>query len=400
MLKHSLVLLLAATLGSASAAGESPWDLALLFEPTAWAPSDAVPKSGVQGLLYESLPYKGKRVQVFAYYATPEGPVPEGGWPGVVLVHGGGGTAFDAWVKRWNGRGYAAISMDLEGHLPRTQPNADNPRDRVATEHPGPSRHGVYLDFDKPLDEQWYTHAVAQVILAHSLLRSMPEVNPERTGITGISWGGMLTSTVMGLDSRFKFAVPVYGCGFLADSQGHMGKAIKDGQHKQVVNRYFDASAYLAGAAMPSLWINGTNDKHFDMPATQASVRAADGPATLRFTLEMPHGHKAGWAPEEIYAFADSVVKDGEPLARVGAIQRAGDRVSVAVDSPRGIKAVRLMVTRDDTRWPIRKWHAMPAESRGSEVSADLPADATAAYFAVTDTRGLMVSSGLFEPTQ
>ena len=32
-----------------------------------------------------------------------------------VLVHGGGGTAFDAWVRLWNDRGYAAIAMDLAG---------------------------------------------------------------------------------------------------------------------------------------------------------------------------------------------------------------------------------------------------------------------------------------------
>ena len=29
--------------------------------------------------------------------------------PGMVLVHGGGGTAFASWVKRWNDRGYAAM---------------------------------------------------------------------------------------------------------------------------------------------------------------------------------------------------------------------------------------------------------------------------------------------------
>ena len=36
-----------------------------------------------------------------------------------------------------------------------------------------------------------------------------------RVGMTGISWGGYLTSLVCGLDSRLKFAIPVYGCGHL-----------------------------------------------------------------------------------------------------------------------------------------------------------------------------------------
>ena len=37
----------------------------------------------------------------------------------MVLVHGGGGTAFDAWVRAWVKAGYAAIAMDTCGALPR-----------------------------------------------------------------------------------------------------------------------------------------------------------------------------------------------------------------------------------------------------------------------------------------
>ena len=47
------------------------------------------------------------------------------------------------------------------------------------------------------------------VILAHSLLRSWPRVDPERIGLTGISWGGYLTCIATGVDNRFKFAIPV-----------------------------------------------------------------------------------------------------------------------------------------------------------------------------------------------
>jgi len=66
-----------------------------------------------------------------------------------------------------------------------------------------------------PLTEIWSTHAVVNVIMAHSLIRSFKEVDPDRTAVTGISWGGYLTCIVAGLDDRFKAAVPVCGCGFL-----------------------------------------------------------------------------------------------------------------------------------------------------------------------------------------
>ena len=37
----------------------------------------------------------------------------------MVLVHGGGGTAFAEWVKAWTSRGYAAIAMDTCGQIPK-----------------------------------------------------------------------------------------------------------------------------------------------------------------------------------------------------------------------------------------------------------------------------------------
>lgn len=77
-----------------------PWNLQKLFETPTFRKSDKASKSGMTGLLYNSIPYKGKRVQVFAYYSTPKGDIPKGGWPAVVCVHGGGGTAFDTWVKK------------------------------------------------------------------------------------------------------------------------------------------------------------------------------------------------------------------------------------------------------------------------------------------------------------
>ena len=42
--------------------------------------------------------------------------------PGVVLVHGGGGTAFSEWVTEWTNRGYAAISIAVEGQTDSTTP--------------------------------------------------------------------------------------------------------------------------------------------------------------------------------------------------------------------------------------------------------------------------------------
>jgi hypothetical protein len=165
-----LVLLAITTTGIALGGNKvGPFDLDALYQTPKWEETDLAKKGDMTGILYSSIPCQGKPVQVFAYYSTPKGNAPEGGWPAVVCAHGGGGTAFDRWVRMWNKHGYAAISMDLEGHLPI---NADKGKGRKPTPNPGPSRVGVFHDYAKPLDQQWYYHAVSQVILANSLLRS------------------------------------------------------------------------------------------------------------------------------------------------------------------------------------------------------------------------------------
>jgi cephalosporin-C deacetylase-like acetyl esterase len=72
-------------------------------------------------------------------------------------------------------------------------------------------------------DDDWPYHAVANTIRAHSLLRSFPDVDPGRTAITGISWGGYTTCLVASLDDHFRAAVPVYGCGHLRENSCSLG---------------------------------------------------------------------------------------------------------------------------------------------------------------------------------
>ena len=389
----SLFAVLVATTTAASLAhAESvgPWDLAVLNEAPASREAPEAKQAGVQAILYEGLPLNGKKVEVFAYYGVPKGKAPAGGWPAVVCIHGGGGTAFHQWVQVWNRRGYAAISMDLEGHYPIKKPGAEKAHDRKGTPNPGPSRVGVFHDYAKPVERQWYYHAVAQVMLAHSLIRSFPEVNAEKTGVTGISWGGNLTSTTMGVDTRFKFAVPVYGCGFLVGSAGHQGRAISAKAHQDFVRENYDGSAYFDRVDYPTLWVNGTNDFHFAMPATQSSADATDG--QILFIHEMPHGHGPGWAPKEIYAFADSVVNGGPALPRLDDAVIVDGKITASWVASAPATDAKLYFTRDAAAWPERKWESQAAVVDGDRVIATLPDGVAAAYLAAR-AGGLMGTS-------
>ena len=190
----------------------TPWDLVALSRPPDYEWSDR--QDPVWSLYYKGLPYQNHPTLVYACYASPATlgaeSIEEKKYPAVVLVHGGGGTAFKEWAELWAKRGYAAIAMDLAGCGPE--------RKRLAKGGPDQSDKEKFGAIDQPLEDQWTYHAVANVILAHSLIRSFEEVDADRTAVTGISWGGYLTCIVAGLDNRFKAAVPVYGCGFLHEN--------------------------------------------------------------------------------------------------------------------------------------------------------------------------------------
>ena len=74
------------------------WDLSHLSIPPREFPAPGFEEKGVRGLFYEGLPWKGNPTRVFAWYGAPEHK-PGEKVPVMILVHGGGGTAFDDWVR-------------------------------------------------------------------------------------------------------------------------------------------------------------------------------------------------------------------------------------------------------------------------------------------------------------
>jgi dipeptidyl aminopeptidase/acylaminoacyl peptidase len=225
-------------------------------------------QDNINGLFFEGVPYKGKQTQVFCWYGVPKSLKAGEKAPAVVLVHGGGGTAFPQWVKQWTDRGYIAISIALEGQIPGKRIKDENGE----LEHPtfelsGPKRQGFFLDVvTEKLEDQWFFHAVADVLMAKSLLKTFPQVEENNIGITGISWGGILTNVITGIDDSFAFAVPVYGCGFLQETPHYskmLARLSKEQQDFYLKN--WEPSLYIPLQKQPTLFVNGTNDFHFTM---------------------------------------------------------------------------------------------------------------------------------------
>lgn len=384
------------------AATPDHYDLSRLLKPLTTKPPQVYPapaldKENLRAIFFDGLPYQGKPTHVFAYLGIPTGANARHKVPAMVLVHGGGGTAFPEWVRIWNERGYAAIAMDLEGHAP------------ITNEWAGPARVGVFHDANLPLTNQWMYHAVADILLAHSLLAAQPGVDAKKIGVTGISWGGVLSSLVAGVDARFKFAAPVYGCGFLYDSAGFFGKSLRQSAGEEFAQRtMWDPARYFTAARMPILWVNGDKDAHFSVDITSRSHEAMKRNSSLSIHPAMPHSHPPGWqlkSVPEIYAFADYILKDGESLPRITR-QRVGTNILVKYTSPRPItNAVvwyadgPIVYQQPESMKPAFTWQRLEAalNPKTRTATAALPAAAKAYYVNITDERGLVASSQLVD---
>ncbi|HVR76512.1 MAG TPA: acetylxylan esterase [Planctomycetota bacterium] len=360
-----------------------PWDLEALRRPPAaeWGPENGP----LREVRYEGEPFGGKPTRVFAWYARPSGPGP---FPAMLLVHGGGGRAFAEWASLWASRGYAALAMDLAGSGPdgKRQPDGG----------PGQDDASKFRDFGAgEVREMWTYHAVAAVLRGHSLLAAQPAVDAARIGITGISWGGYLTCIVTGIDDRLKVSVPVYGCGFIHENSSWLDRfRSMSGESRARWVESFEPSRYLGAVRCPILFVNGTNDFAYPLDSYQRSYRLVPGEADRSIQVRLPHGHPEGWAPVEIGLFADTALRGGAPLPRIGEASVAGGRASAAVTAATRIEKAELHFTTDTGPWKDRLWISEPAKAGKDDVAADLPPRRPLVFFlTVTDERGATASS-------
>jgi dienelactone hydrolase len=372
---------------------ENLWDISALSEPPEVLPAPEIRSDDdrIRGLFFAGSPYRGRPTRVFAWLGVPK--LAEGAKaPGIVLLHGGGGTAYEYWVKLWVDRGYAAIAIDHFGAIPGEDRKGPHPRLPAGGPDGGSA---VFSQLGEPLRDQWPFHAASAAILAHSLLLAQPGVDPERTGVTGISWGGYLTCLVAGLDLRLKFAVPVYGCGHYEDTLFAERLRVLPSAQSALWYAQWDARNYIPGIRARVLWLNGTNDKFFWPPAWQKShLLTEQSLSTVSLRVGMKHSHPPAGDPPEVKAFADHVVLGGESLPKVVASQRAGNSVTVTYRSPLPLSKAELIYTSDtQSPWEKREWHSVPAEIADDQILTTVPLGARFYYVMLWNDRGLSVST-------
>ncbi|MGV2338237.1 MAG UNVERIFIED_CONTAM: hypothetical protein LVR18_30615 [Planctomycetaceae bacterium] len=196
------------------------------------------------------------------------------------------------------------------------------------------------------------------------------------------------------LDDRLKVAVPVYGCGFLADNsvwtQPRFAPMTPELRQRWV--SHFDPSSYLTQVRCPILFLNGTNDFAYPLDSYRKSYRLVQPSLrTVAVIPRLPHGHI--WTFPEVDLFIDSQLNGGTPLATIGPLQQARTELKAAVQSTTEIREVQLHYTTADGIWQNREWKSLPATLSNGIISATIPENARAYYLAAKDARGVTVSS-------
>ncbi|NUQ00031.1 MAG: acetylxylan esterase, partial [Armatimonadetes bacterium] len=145
----------------------------------------------------------GREVIIYGIVARPASPGPH---PGVLVCHGGGGYADQVkpQVIGWAKKGYVAVCQDQPGICNAQLGSSSGPC----------FERGPFTVVDHPADAALFDGVVA-ALNGLALLRSQPDVDRQRIGVTGGSWGGYMTTMVTGLaGERVKAAFSVFGCGF------------------------------------------------------------------------------------------------------------------------------------------------------------------------------------------
>ena len=244
--------------------------------------------------------------RVFAYIGTTNNAQSAG----LICVHGGGGHAYAEYVNEALINGYAAIAIDTEGHHNTTggaMSAYNSGENSYIPDTLGHTAKDGFKNVESALSEQWLYYAVMDTALANSVLRALPSVDENAVGITGISWGGLITTTALCYDHRYAFAVPVYISFHMTESYGtSLGGIVEEG----FASRMWQDASLLAKCPVPTMIISSESDMFASVDTI--SKTAKDMPnARIIIKPDLNHGQSQGATLPEIYRFGHSVLGTG-----------------------------------------------------------------------------------------
>jgi len=343
--------------------------------------------------------------EIFAVIARPS---TAGKYPGMLVLHGGGGSAEIDKAIAWAGRGYVAVAPDLPG-IAEPKKLAETKGKWSAMKY-GEGRWQATPDGSASV----IFDAVLSAMKSLYLLRAQPEVDTARIGVVGISWGGYMTTMVAGLaGDQLRAAFAVYGCGFYElTSQQNSTMAKMSAEERERWLHDLDAGRRAPGIKAAFFTAGATNDFFYWPHAVQATLDAIPGEKNHLFApnanhkAPLPGGTvspaKGTWLSMELPYFEYHLKGLGDPLPLV-TVQPVTDRqlARVRITSPRPLTKVEIYWAKANADVIKREWLALPADKTAENIyEARLPAEAADWFAVASDDRPVTVSSDLTQVPQ
>lgn len=383
--------------------------------------------------------------EIYAAIASPKAP---GKHPGILVLHGGGGSAETGKAMSWAQRGFVAVAPDLPG-IAEPKKLTDT-KGRFSSLKYGEGRWVANPD----AGESVIFDAVLSAMKSLYLLRSQPDVDTSRIGVVGVSWGGYMTTMVCGLaGDQVKAGLALYGCGFfdLGSQSGtdlHNPKLPRTGLPRLPPEERLRWLECLdAGRRAPNMkaayFLAAASNDFFGWPrSAQATLDAIPGEKNHLFApnanhklpvpggstydvnnsanspgveknfvptafqpLPTPKGEKGNWISMEIPYFDYYLKGIGHPFPKV-TVEKTTDPLLVrfSVTAPYPITKTEIYwskeasgdLTADDVK--NREWIPLPSVKNGHDTyEAKLPPEAAEWFALVSDDRPVTVSSNMMK---
>ena len=314
-----------------------------------------------------------KRVEIFAFFCYPKGAK---GLPAFVWNQAGLGKASTYFPELGAKRGYAALCIDYP--LPGYRSTGN---------------YNVYVGLDGDPKASGLYHTAVALLKAVSYLQSRPEVDPERIGMAGSSWGGFFTTMMAGIDPRLKAASAMFGCGALElgnqwwDGAGNSAKMTPADRERWKAT--LDPALRLPDSKTAMGWFSGTNDVFYWMPALMESHARAGGPKHLSLMPNWDHGLPPQ-IDDQVFGWLDAHLRGKPPFVAVTPLSIVYRKTPVArwTFTPvpgRTVKAAELALSFGEAgNWHGRYWMLMPVRIEDTQCEAELPV--TGLPFHITGT--------------
>jgi dienelactone hydrolase len=312
-----------------------------------------------------------KDVDIFAYFSYPKG---ASKLPAFIWNPGGLGQASPAFTEPPARRGYAVLCIDFP--QPGYRSTGNYPINTSLALGADPQQAPIY-------------HGAVALLKAVSYLVSRTEVDAERIGMAGSSWGGFFTTLMIGIDGRLKAGSCLYGTGSLQlgnawwDGGSQNGNAPPTADERERWRTTLDPAWRLPTKNTPIAWFTGTNDKFYLLPAVMKSHEMAAGPKHLCLVPNWDHALPNEYTDEQVYAWLDVHLRGQPPLPQVSPLVVANEsgRVAARWRYEGDAVAADLIASYGDAgNWQGRYWHTLKATIADHVCRVDVPASPLPCY--------------------